>query len=233
MNFQRLFRIVTFLFVGYFTLLPDSSYAQNDDEEYIVKAKKITPARRNKKNVIKAIKQLKEGGAMLYMIHDRKMNTAMLAEKGMEHKAIEIEKKQYEMNLWVMKSLAKRFKFCPIYFFFQSDLEKIQNGQIEGNLVDTNYVKNPAIKFDHKYFLIMEYGNVYHEPGKVYYDTLRSDVSGLMSLKNSCFVIKNKYLSQLTDPFPFYVTCHYPKKELIVRIRKLNQVLYKFYNKHQ
>lgn len=225
-------RLIHLLLLFSFVFTSSLSSAQNNtDEEYVVvKKKKLNQRRKNKRAMTKAIVELKTNGALLYMIRDKKINSAMLTEKGMENKAKEIEERQRTRNSIIVKGLAKGFKFCPIYFFYQSDLEKIQQGDIQANLVDTNLVKG-GVQFNHKYFLILDYGDLYAEPGKTYSDTSAYDQTGRTVMKNNTFVIKNKYLSQLVDPFPYYITCHYPAKDILYRANKLSIKLTKFYRK--
>lgn len=208
------------------------SFAQTTvDDDYEYKPKKLSARQKNKRAYAKAIKQLREGGAVIYLVRDRKVKTEALKEKGLDQKAAELEKLRTEKHLIMVRALAKKFKFCPIYFCFHSDLEKIQQGQFQGNLLDTNLVKNDTIQFKHNYFLLLDYSDLYDIQGETYCDTCKTDYTGKMSLKNNCLVFKNKYLMQLDSPFPYFYTCHYPKKEIYVKIRKMNQRLMKFYSK--
>ncbi len=193
--------------------------------------KKASVRKQNKKVVSAAIRQLKNGGAVIYIVKDRKMKTDMLKEKGFEAKAIELEKERLRREKIIVKGLHENFKFCPIYFVYQSDLAKIQNGQIEGNLLDTTLSKSAAIEFKHTYFMFLDYGDVYGEQGKVYCDTCKSDITGTTSLKQNAFVFKNRYMAQLAKPFPYYMTCHYPAKEIAIRVAKMNLRLNRFYGK--
>jgi hypothetical protein len=193
--------------------------------------KKTSIRKQNKKAASLAIKNLKNGGAVIYIVKDRKVKTEMLKERGMEAQAIELEKARLKKEKIIVKGLFENFKFCPIYFVYQSDVSKIQNGVIEGNLLDTSLSKNAFIDFKHAYFLFLEYGDVYSEQGKIYCDTCSSDLTGKTSLKHNAFVFKNKQFSQLCKPFPFYVTCHYPAKEIAIRVAKLNFRLNKFFGK--
>lgn len=231
MMFKFKYLLFTFFLFAY--VAGHTQYIGTDDEPVKKTRTKAPSARKiNKKNTAKAIKQLKNGGAVLYMIRDLKTSSSMLKEKGYDKLAESKEAEAKKKNQFIIGSLAKKFTFCPIYFFYQSDLEKIQRGEISGNLVDTNLVKVPGLSFNHNYFLILDYGDVYDETGKIYSDTAKSDLSGKMSLKNDSFVFKNKYLSQLTEPFPFFQTCHYPYKEIYIKIKRINKRLNKFYEKH-
>ncbi len=226
MKFRILFTIVLCLFV-----VQISSAQQNNDEYIVVKKKKMTKRRKNKAAMVKIIRQLKNGGAILYMVRDKKINTAMLQEKGLPNAAKEMEQRQIRKNKIIVKGLKTNFKFCPIYFFLQSDLEFIQQGKISENLVDTALLKSNE-KFHHSFFLIMDYGDLYSEEGKIYNDSLSFDKTGLPSLKEHTFVLKNKYLSQLVNPFPYYFTVHYPAKDLGQRTEKYVLKLQKFYRKN-
>lgn len=216
------------LFLGsHFTMTAQT----NDEYEYTVKKKKASHRKKNKAAVVKAITQLKNGGAVIYIVKDRKMKTDAMKEKGFEEKALQLETDRMLKQKIIVKGLKANFKFCPVYFILQSDLEKIQRGEIAGNLLDTTLKKDASIAFNHSYFLFLDYGDVYDEQGKVYNDTAKSDLTGRTSLKTDCFVFKNKYLSQLTKPFPYYITCHYPAKELGLKMRVLNKRLSAFYAK--
>lgn len=231
-------KLIKYFFFAVFALANVTGYTQyigTDDEVAVKKQrkpKKETNRIKNKKAVIKAIKDLKNGGAVLYMIRDKKLNAAMLKEKGYEELVVKREEEAKRKNMFMVRSLAKKFTFCPIYFFYQSDLEKIQQGQIQGNLLDTNLVKQPDVTFNHAYFLVLDYGDVYPETEKVYSDTGKADITGKMAMKENSFVFKNKYLSQLTHPFPFFQRCEFPFKEIFVKIRRMNKRLNKFYQKY-
>lgn len=231
-------------------VLNGMAYTQNtapaNSDEYEYKPKKLSTRKQNKRAIAKAVKQLKEGGAVLYMIHGRKINSAMLREKGLEARAEKSEQIQREREMFLVKALSKKFKFAPIYFFFQSDIEKIRQGDIAGNLADTSLTKNPSIAFNHNYFLILEFGDVYSDPDKLYSDTAKADYSGKTNMKSEAFVFKNKYLAQLTKPFPFYTGYHAIDREmakankeklapedLYKKIARMNKRLYKLYEKVQ
>ena len=214
-------------FVLIFTSILLTSFTSFDGN-----GKKATSNRKKNKIAVKnAVKQLKDGGAVIYIVKDRKVKTDMLKEKGMEARALELEKNRLKKEKIIVKGLVENFKFCPIYFILQSDMDKVQAGNLTGHLLDTTLSKNDAIVFNHTYFLMLDYGDVYDEQSKVYCDSCKSDLTGAMSLKHDAFVFKNKFLSQLTKPFPFYITCHYPAKEIAIKIEKLNKRLQAFYNK--
>ncbi|HYG52206.1 MAG TPA: hypothetical protein VD905_14950 [Flavobacteriales bacterium] len=221
--------IILFLlsFGGHFVLSAQTA----DEYEYTVKKKKVSTRKKNRAAVKKAIKQLKEGGAVIYIVKDRKLKSGAMKEKGLEEKAVRLETERMNKQKIIVQGIAKNFTFCPVYFMFQSDLDKLIKGEMAGNFLDTTLQKKPSIAFSHSYFLLLDYGDVYDEPGKVYCDTCKSDLTGRTSLKTDCFVFKNKYLSQLTKPFPYFITCHYPAKEISVKMRTLSKRLSVFYNK--
>lgn len=221
MKLQKIFTLI-------FILIANFVFSQQVDE-YV--PKKPTPSKQNRKNVYNAIKKLRDGGAVIYIVKDRKVKSDALKDKGLEAKARELEIERMKKQKIIVKGLAENFRFCPIYFIYQSDLEKVQNGVINGNLLDTTLSKNAFISFNHSYFMFLDYGDVYDEQGKVYCDTCKSDISGKTALKNDSFIFKNKYMSQLSKPFPYYITCHYPAKHIVAQLKKMNAKLFSFYGK--
>ena len=193
--------------------------------------KKVKPAKQNKINVSNAVKKLKNGGAVIYIVKDRKMKTDSMKDKGLDAKANELEIERLKKQKVIVKGLYENFTFCPIYFVYQSDIEKVKTGVIEGNLLDTTLSRNAYLTFKHEYFMFLDYGDIYDEQGKVYCDTCKSDISGKTTLKHNAFIFKNIYLSQLSKPFPYYMTCHYPAKEIAIKVKKMNSKLNAFYNK--
>lgn len=195
------------------------------------KKKKNSVRAQNRRAMVSAIRQLKHG-AVLFMIHDNHANSEMLRQKGYDELAKKKEEQLKKRNHFFAHVLATRFTFCPVYFFYEADLPKIQQGQVTGCLLDSSLVKQPNLTFDQSYFLILDYGDVFSsEPGIAYSDTSKPE-SGRTVLREDCFVFKNKYLGQLTGPFPFEYHCADWKKNLYNCIARMNRRLDKFYRKH-
>lgn len=226
---------IKYLLVSLFLLANVSGYTQyigKDDEGMGSKKEKnvretrvknSSVRKQNKNESISAIRQLKNGGALLFMVRESQANMQMLREKGYTELATQREEVAQRRNLFFVRALARKFSFCPVYFFYQSDLEKIQKGEYLGNFLDTNLVRQPGLDFKHSYFLILDYGDQYNEPGKVYSDTARADISGRLAVREDCFVFKNKYLSQLMDPFPEPVHCEIDRN--LQHLHRTNQEL--------
>lgn len=63
-------------------------------------------------------------------------------------------------NQKMIMDFEDNFKYCPVYYFFDSNIIAIQNGEIAGNLLDEKgvVVQDPVINKDDTNFFILYYG---------------------------------------------------------------------------
>lgn len=187
--------------------------------------KKETPEKRASNQ----IKELKNG-VLLVRLRTQENAIKSLEKANKQTAADKIRAQQAQANKQLINAFQTNFTFCPVYFFYSWDTEKVMNGTTSGIFLDLNLNYDPNLKLPEKPFFIAELTNVEQE---------RPDPNDLTSSNNSeasfpALVMRDSSFNQLADPFPYFVKVRQsfpPKKrtepELVSILEKR---LRKFYN---
>jgi len=140
-------------------------------------------AQSSKKEAIAAIKQLKEGALFIRLKTSQNLINAYTGQ-GKTEAAEKVRAEQAAENLEIMRAFARNFDFCPVYFFYSDNSEKIRQGIYKGSLFYA--LDNPADFSGQGTYLIGEFGE--SENGKI-----------------EGFIFKDKDSKPLRSPFPFMV----------------------------
>lgn len=78
----------------------------------------------------KHIKGLREG-ALLVRLQTRSQSIAMLKERGLGDKAVQLERRQRKENREYVEAFVSEFDFAPVYFFRSEDSGLIKEGRLD------------------------------------------------------------------------------------------------------
>ena len=169
-------------------------------ETQIIKRQTSTKKESPEKRAANQIKELKNG-VLLVRLRTQENAIKSLEKAKNQAGADKIRMQQAHANKRLINAFQSNFTFCPVYFFYSWDTEKVMNGNISGILLDHNLNYDPNLILPDKPFYIAELTNVEQE---------RPDPNDLTSSNNSeasfpALVIRDSTFNQLADPFPYFV----------------------------
>lgn len=218
-------------------ILPATSLAQ----------KKTSPRKERKAATRQQIAQLHQG-ALLVRLQTKSNSIAALRRIGKVSAADKIEANQLELNKEIVQAFSANLDFCPTYFFFSDQSEKVYNKQLEEIVfLDKNLQPDSTIQLKTTNFLTAEFGQVTQDTLKkfdTYYDTegkngptKEARYQGSSSMGFGALVIKSEQFVQLRKPFPFYVKTYDSvspfKRPSSTTVALMNTKLHKYYKKAQ
>ncbi|MGB1205733.1 MAG: hypothetical protein ACPG5B_08815 [Chitinophagales bacterium] len=182
-----------------------------------------------REEAITNINNLKEG-ALLVRLKTRSKSLKAYEKAGASYLVKKIKKERDAENQKIVNLFNEYFDFCPIYFFYTDDTERLLSGEHKGIFLDDKLKKDKAIVLDKDFFLIAEFGVLLEE--KIWADSavLAANQNKMYQHQalNKVIVIKDKNLEQLKRPFPLYVrastTRFWPRK-----VAKLNKRFHKYF----
>ncbi|MCI5054993.1 MAG: hypothetical protein MRY83_02730 [Flavobacteriales bacterium] len=157
------------------------------------------------------INQLKRG-ALLIRLATKRNKIDALRKAGYTKKAEAIEEEQKNLNLELITAFRNEYTFSDLHFFYSNFTSDILSGNYENTFLDDSL--NPiSVDLTSDTFFIGEYGFVEADTNtyssQPYYDAnekrMKEVKYGDTRLGISAFVVRDKNLYQLRDPFPFFV----------------------------
>lgn len=151
------------------------------------------------------INTLKNGGALLVRLKTNATLIARLKTAGNMDMATKVEREVAIMNKIVVASYLREFTFCPVYFFYSNRSDSVKHKKLDGILVDSNLVENPAVVCNADFYLVAESGELYNSSlGIVPESEAPKSVERGSASRDVPIVIKNRYFIQLHKPFPYF-----------------------------
>lgn len=216
--------------------------------EYETATAQETPAQRSDRKVFmkEQIKLLKNG-VLLVRLETKEYAIAKLIEGGQVQLAGEIESRQYDYNLKILKAFKENFTFCPVYFFYSKYSEDILSGNIN-NIIFLNDSLQPdtVLKPVKSFFLTAEFGLISQDTARYFtqnykyrsYAGLESRrvVYGEPDMRFGAFKIMSDKLVQLKRPFPYYVRTFESlpiRRRLSKAVKRMDELLTRFLNKNE
>lgn len=140
-----------------------------------------------------------------------------------------LRKNQYKENKQLADAFRKDFNFCPVYFFYSTDSEKLLNGEMKGLLLNEGLEKDTTVRLPEKPVFVAEITNI--EEFRPEQFPAQTEANAEMSFR--ALVIRDSKLNQLASPFPYYVKIQQllpPRKRTETEmVAKLNEDLLKFH----
>ncbi len=176
------------------------------------------------------IEQLKDG-ILLVRLQSKHKNIAAYKAAGYHATAQKVANDQLKHNQHIVKIFKANFDFCPIYFFYAKDTDKLYDPNTSIFLDDQlNYA--PTISPSGQTFYIAEMtalkdSDLLEESG----DNKPKNYHVNTTLQR-VIVIKDAQLQQLSAPFPFYIKTTFDQFAA-QKVDKWNKRLHLFYDKSQ
>lgn len=182
-------------------------------------------------------------GALLMQLKTNEKTIEALQKAGNTAIANEVEKKQIAINIRIIRAFQEKFHFCPVYFFYSTDIKQIEQQQFAKiHFLNENLKVDTSIKLKEPHFLIATFDNTQaNETTQIVYKyavkqadgkTVQKVYPGSFKLSMNALIIKNAQNVQLQRPFPYFTktnrtnlkSCNFAKV-----IRKMDKKLTKFY----
>lgn len=189
-----------------------SSLPKQINEEGSEQSRKKNAPVSNSSKEQRAKRQIQEmkNGVLLVRLRTQQ-NALDILQKKDKTKAEELKQSQATTNLQLANAFRQHFTFCPVYFFYSSDSEKIEKGEMLGILLNEKLEKDTTLQLPEKPFFIAEITDIVQDQaGK-----REPDASYNAEATFKALVLRDNYFNQLTSPFPFYV-----KVQLLMPPRK-------------
>ena len=161
------------------------------------------------------INQLKDG-FLLVRLHSVENKIIALQARGQRSEANRTKVAQKMENARIVKAFHEHFDFCPVYFFYSKESKKIKDNQLDGVVLNRQFLPVAQEQIAEKQFLIADFARI--QPP--------ADGAGLPAL-----IVLNQQLIQLSKPFPFYIrTTMLGETDMEVNaVKELNQNLQDFW----
>ncbi len=149
------------------------------------------------------IKSLKDHGALIVRLNYKTKAINALMQSGNSNYANQIRYQQAEENSMIMQAFRKYYSFSPVYFISYDSTTAFIEGRRSSIFLDSELKIDSSIHTTATFFLFAEIGTL-ETPVAV--DKLQPEQeSAQRGLMDEVLVIRNTDLSQLHDPFPYYV----------------------------
>jgi len=214
---MRIFRTTTLVLLVLFSIVTlaqesetslDSTKSGNTNQQSDKDPKKPEQAKAQ-------INQLLEG-ALLVRLQTKNKSITALREKGNDKLADKIEAEQRKYNLEIASAFKTLFDFCPVYFFYSDDSQKIRERQFDQVVfLSESLLPDTEIKLTKDYFLTAEFGTIEGE-----------NAFGAL-------IIKDDQFKELERPFPYYVrtfeSLPIVRRSVYKTVLMMNAKLHEFY----
>lgn len=137
--------------------------------------------------------------AVLVQLRSEKKRIAYLEQQGRHEDALQVKKDIKAANEAMVSDFKDHFRFCPVYFYFDTNSVAIMSGTPEGLLLnsDLSPAANAAVRNgSNNYYL------VYFGQPEIEKDSRGQAAS--RTLSGQGLVMTNYEGRQMTSPFPFY-----------------------------
>lgn len=185
-----------------------------------------------------------KNGAILVRLQTKEHTLRALREAGLNGRADREEKELLAKNRDIVEAFRVNFSFCPSYFFFSDQSEKILNGELKNvEFLNADLEPDPSIDLDHGTYLIAEFGNVTEDTAG-HFSGYRTEVNGNWSVERvptyygstnmgfGALIVKSDRMVQLKRPFPYYVRTFDMLRSVEKCVSKLNRKLLRYYGRN-
>lgn len=227
-NHHSRFSKIAFILIVFFFALQLKAQVNDPQASYV---------RQRKINSFQQIFDLKNG-ALLVMLHARQNKINSLVAAGLLKEAEKVYVNQIKKNKGIANAFKKKFFYCPVYFFWNTDGQRlIEYGIDSVNFLNDSLIIDKSIRPGSQHILVSEFGiyaeGVQHnnstvnqsEPRKLSSNT-PSSLAGVEGL-----IIEDINLNALQKPFPFYLSIVEDEDRIFIVdevVSKLNENFYSF-----
>lgn len=189
------------------------------------------PAQNLKLRSAGQIRNLKNG-VLLVRLRTSEIAIKNLRKNGNEGMANTLQRRQDAANQRIMAAFMREFQFCPVYFFFSSDTEKVKAGKTSGFLLNDRLQVTNHLALPDTNFFVAELTDI--ESYRPDPEDLEESASAEVTFK--ALVVRDRKFHQLAKPFPFFVKAatNFPPKPRseLEMVALLNAKLQAYYLKN-
>jgi hypothetical protein len=143
-------------------------------------------------------------GALLVSLQERAMGIASLRKMGYDASANQIIKQQLLQNKIIVNGFRKRFNYCPVYFFYNTNNDSVLAGHTNGIFLDTNLVVDPTIKLRESFFLVAEEGDMEMADQATDEDSANAQPVATYTVRSGGILVMDSRFKVLHSPFPYF-----------------------------
>jgi hypothetical protein len=140
-------------------------------------------------------------GVLLVRLRTSEIGIKKLEASGNEQMAATVRKQREKDNQKLAAAFRKHFTFCPVYFFYSSESDKVKAGQFTGIMLDEQLKPDSSILPPDKKIYISEITEL--EQYRQRPDLPQESNNPEVSFK--ALVIRDGKFHQLAKPFPFFI----------------------------
>ncbi len=179
------------------------------------------------------IHQLKDSGALIVRLKSNQKLLQILKEKNQQQTIKQIQNETNTHNKIILQSFKKQYNFSPVYFIYDYATTELLKNKKSKIFLNDNLEMDTTITLKENFYLIADiFAPVIESKLPLLPDTVASKTSESgPANKTAAILLKNKYNLQLKHPFPYMVN-GYNILKFEKYVLKLNQKLFKFYNKN-
>ncbi len=163
-------------------------------------------------------------GALMVCLKTRAKTIEQLEQAGNFELAKQIRQKQLDENKFIMNCFREKFDFCPVYFFYNTSKDSVQQGRIQNILLDSNLVVNQSIQFSGNFFLIAEEGDIEITNQLDDNNMPATNPKVTYTIRSGGIRVMNSQFQLLESPFPYF-TDYGRFKDFGKAVTKLNRKL--------
>lgn len=187
----------------------------------------------------KQIQQL-HNGALLVRLKTKSQAIAKLHSMGYHTQADQMRDRQADFNKKILQAFRQEFSFCPVYFFFSEDLEKVIKKELKAvQFLNDSLQVDTTIHYTNPNFLTADFGPIEQDTAS-YFDKnymasstngieMRSSAYGGPSMGFEALLIRSEEFIQLRRPFPYYERTYDYYIPFKIVVKKMNAQLQLFY----
>jgi len=190
------------------------------------------------------IEQLKSG-VLLVRLQTQNPEINALKEKGLNNQAEQELQNQALYNKTIINAFKNKFNFCPVYFFFSDNSEKVRNKEFKNIFLNDNLAVDSTIKINPLFYFTAEFGFTEQDTAESTYKSVLYEKNDSGSLEHpeyhygspdmrlDALVIKSDQFVQLSKPFPYYAKINKllsVKSQVEDAVELMNTKLKKYYS---
>ncbi|MBK0401735.1 hypothetical protein I5M27_01985 [Adhaeribacter sp. BT258] len=142
-----------------------------------------------------------KNGVLLVRLRTSEKAISSLEKAGNEQMAATLKRRQEAENKRLIAAFQQHFKFCPVYFFFSTNSEKIKAGNYMGGFVNENLQPAADPQITERNYYVAEITDL--EQYRPEPDDLNASNNAEVSFK--ALVVRDNDFHQLTKPFPYFI----------------------------
>ena len=164
------------------------------------KARNLSPTRNLKQRSASQIRNMKNG-VLLVRLRTSEIAIRNLKKSGNEKMAATLQRQQDAANQRIIYAFQKQFSFCPVFFFYSSDTDKVKAGKTSGFFLNNQLQVDPNLAIPDTNYFVAEITEL--EQFRANPDSPEESVNAEVSFK--ALVIRDYKFHQLAKPFPFFI----------------------------